>query len=340
MVIIRDDVEDFYTMCEKLVERFEHKWGHDNYNIMVNYKMMAVHVPTDVSDVRMLYYCANYIVEHSATNGHELFVKDVNFDEARRRVKVENIIKRAIENDFFEMYYQPIYSVKEEKITSAEALIRLHDPEEGFVSPGEFIPIAEDNGMILQIGDMVFHKVFDFIRKSGLSKLGIEYIEINLSVVQCVQNRLSTKVKEMMENYKIESNMINLEITETAAADSPKILIDNMSELSNVGVAFSLDDFGTGYSNICALMSLPLNIIKLDKSLIDMATENSDGKNVIDGSVAMVKKMGKKIVAEGIEEEYQVEMMKKIGVDYIQGYYYSRPLNEAAFINFLNQNNG
>lgn len=146
---------------------------------------------------------------------------------------------------------------------------------------------------------------------------------------------MATNLLRLIDLYGIEKSMINLEIPETAAVNAPKVLLKNMNTLHNEGISFSLDDFGTGYSNINAIMSMPLNIIKFDRSLILTAKEYEHGIGVIDSSVAMVKKMGLKIVAEGIEELEQVDMLYNMGVDYIQGYYYSKPLPEKEFIDYL-----
>ena len=226
--------------------------------------------------------------------------------------------------------------MEKNRVTSAEALLRLIDPEDGFIPPNEFIPIAEKNGTIIQIGEIVLEKVFRFMKEQDLKKLGIEYIEINLSVVQCMQKELADTVLALIRRYGIEMNMVNLEITETAANNSPKMLLKNMQALSDEGITFSMDDFGTGYSNISAIISMPLNIIKLDKSLIDMASSHQKGKEVLSSTAAMVKKLGFKMVAEGIEEKEQVEMLRPLGIHYIQGYYFSRPLPEAQFLEYLN----
>jgi EAL domain-containing protein (putative c-di-GMP-specific phosphodiesterase class I) len=266
---------------------------------------------------------------------HMVHIDDIDFKDSKRSSEVEQIIRRAIENDYFQVYYQPIYSVEEKKIVSAEALIRLIDPEAGFVSPGEFIPIAEKNGQIIPIGDIVFKKVFEFIASNEIRQIGIDYVEINLSVIQCMQRELADNVLSMMKEYGVSEDMINLEITETAVAESPKALLDNMKTLGDKGISFAMDDFGTGYSNISALMSLPLDIIKFDKTLIDMASNSVQGYKILESSVTMVKKLGNKIVAEGIEEASQIEMMSELGIDYIQGFYFSKPLPKDDFIKFV-----
>lgn len=322
-------------MMKDIDQRFRKKWGNDLERVSINYKMLKISVPEHVKNLDALYSCNANFNEISLKNGCVVDIKDVDFDKVGRRLKVEKLIKKAINEDNFQIYYQPIYSIKEKKIVSAEALIRLIDPKEGFVSPAEFIPIAEKNGSIIKIGEIVFDKVFHFIKHSDICELGIEYVEINLSVVQCMQKGLAKRVIQLIDSHGIDKKNVNLEITETAAADSPKILLENMIELSNEEITFSLDDFGTGYSNISSLMSMPLDIIKFDKSMIDMAGTHEYGKNVIDSSVAMVKGMGLKIVAEGIEQQHQLDMLEEMGVDYIQGYYFSKPLPEKEFVEYL-----
>ena len=175
------------------------------------------------------------------------------------------------------------------------------------------------------------------MKENNLAKLGIEYIEVNLSVVQCMQSELANSVLTIMDRYGIEKKMVNLEITETVATNSPKVLLKNMKILSDNGVTFSMDDFGTGYSNISATAAMPLDIIKLDKSLIDMAYSSQRGKEILMGVVTMVDRMGFKIVAEGIEEKEQFEMLREQGIDYIQGYYFSKPLPEKEFLEYLSK---
>lgn len=318
-------------------ERFQTQWELEEAQLLVNYKTMRLSMPGEISDLDTFYFCNSEFSDRVPDKDHVVSVQDIDFKRMERNIRIEKIIRRAIAEDHFQVYYQPIYSMEKDRITSAEALLRLIDPEEGFIPPDEFIPIAEKNGTILQIGDMVFEKVFRFMKEQQIEKMGIEYIEINLSVVQCMQKDLADSLLAMLERCGIGHHMVNLEITETAAIDSPKILLKNMQSLSEQGISFSMDDFGTGYSNISSIMSLPMNIIKLDKSLIDLAATQEKGSEVLDGIAAMIKRMGLKIVAEGIEEKEQVEQMRAIGIDYIQGYYFSRPLPEAQFMEYLKE---
>ena len=337
VIMVPEEHRRLIENCKQAIgERFRAQWQIESAQFFLNYKTMSFSMPDDVKDLSTFYFCNSEFSNMVPNKEHMIAISDIDFNQIERKIRVEKIIKRAIEEDHFQIYFQPIYSMEKDRITSAEALLRLIDPEDGFIPPNEFIPLAEKNGMIIQIGEIVLEKVFRFMRGHDLKRLGIAYIEINLSVVQCMQKELADTVLALMQRYGIEKHTVNLEITETATTDSLKVFLKNMQTLSKEGITFSLDDFGTGYSNISATASLPLEMIKLDKSLIDMASGHQKGKDILAGIVTMVKKMGFKIVAEGIEEREQVEMLRTLGIDYIQGYYFSRPLPEMQFIEYLN----
>ena len=206
------------------------------------------------------------------------------------------------------------------------------------MSPEVFIPIAEQRGYILTLGRAVFTNVCRFIREQNLEKSGFEYIEINLSTVQCMQERLSTVLVSIMKEYSISPAFINLEITETAAIQSEKTLMRNMQRLIQLGVAFSLDDYGSGYSNLDYVIRMPFNLVKLDKLLLWSSFENEKTKVLLETSGEMCKKMHLKIVAEGVETKEQALYLEDRGVQYLQGYYFSKPVPEDAFIQIVANN--
>ena len=338
-VIITDAHENINNIAAQIQRRFEEKWTSDEASINLSCRTLVLEVPKDVDDLEEVYAYNQCLIDASGYEYTHFNAADLNIDSAKRRLLVEAAIKRAIAEDNFVMYYQPIVSTETEKVVSAEALIRLIDPELGFIPPDEFIPIAEKNGSILKIGEIVFKNVFKFIKENDLQSKGVEYIEINLSVVQCMQDDMSEKLVRMMKEYGVETGRINLEITETAAIESSRTLVKNMNFLTNENVSFSLDDFGSGYSNMNSVLDLPLDMIKFDKHMVDVATEKEKGKIVLASSATMIKRMDMKIVAEGVETAEQVEEMKKMGVDYIQGYFYSRPVPAQAFVEFVNNFN-
>lgn len=248
--------------------------------------------------------------------------------------EMEDIIKRGLKERSFEVYYQPIYSVDKKRFVSAEALLRLIDSEYGFIPPNLFIPVAEKNGSINEIGNIVLEDVCKFIASDTYKQLNLDYIEINLSVVQCMQRELADDVLSMIDKYKISPGSINLEITETAANYNQSVMIDNMTKLINAGISFSLDDFGTGYSNMARVASLPLKIVKLDKTFVD--NSNKPKLHIfLKGTIKMLKDMDMEIVVEGIENEQMVETFSQLKCDYIQGYFYSKPIPENDFVNFI-----
>lgn len=255
------------------------------------------------------------------------------------RANLDNIISDAVTGRKFQMYYQPIYNIQKKKFTSAEALIRLVDSRYGFVSPGLFIPAAETSGAIHQIGDYVFDAVFNFISRIDFDALGLEYIEVNLSVAQAIEDNLADKVASLMKKYKITPDRINIEITETAADFNPHMFDRNIEKIASYGVSFSLDDYGTGFSNIKRMTELPLDIVKLDKSFAD-DWKLKKMNTVIRETVSMLKKMDKRVLIEGVEDKDACSFFEDLECNYIQGFYFSKPLPEKEFVDFVRSRNG
>lgn len=261
-----------------------------------------------------------------------------SLEAKQRELKVLAAIKQAIKDDSFQMYYQPLYDIRTGSFSSAEALIRMIDKELGFVSPEEFIPLAEANGLIPEIGELSFRSVCRFLKSGKPQIYGIKYIEVNLSVLQCAQEKLSSQLMSIMEEYEIPPQQINFEITETAGLANFDALLGNMNRLISRGVSFSMDDYGTGFSTANYLITLPTDIVKIDKSILWPAMENEEAFIVLRHTVEMLRSLKKKIVAEGVETAEMVKLLSEIGCDYLQGYYYSKPVPPDAFISFLANN--
>ena len=262
----------------------------------------------------------------------------INTDSFRIKNNMDIILNRAINDRKFEMYYQPIYSIKDGRFVSAEALIRLTDEEFGFISPAVFIPAAERKGLMIPIGDFVLESVFKFISENDFHELGLSYIELNLSVAQCLQGDLSDKIFALEKKYHVNPARVNLEITETTYENIGETTDMNIKRLSENGFSFSLDDYGTGYSNMQRISRLPLKIIKIDKTMVD-DMENKAGMSVLRNTVTMMKDINKEIVCEGVETAEQLECLTGLGVDFIQGYYFSKPLPEKQFVSFIKEKN-
>ncbi|MBQ4057666.1 MAG: EAL domain-containing protein [Lachnospiraceae bacterium] len=292
--------------------------------------------PKDIPDVDSLMAFGNDFNTNNYT-GEVLSAEEHYRKEYYDIMKdIDRIIETALTNHKFSVYYQPIYSVKEERFRSAEALLRLHDEKYGFISPDVFIAAAEKSGAIYKIGEFVLEEVCKFIASDKFAKLGLDYIEINISVVQCMQNNMASTVLDIIRKYNVKPEQINLEITETAASFSQKAMMENLIALNEAGVHFSLDDFGTGYSNMKRIASLPLYLVKLDKSFTDMEG-NPRVLIVLENTIQMIKAMNMEIVVEGVETENLVKQFSDLECEYIQGYYYSKPVPQDEFVKFIEE---
>ncbi len=296
-----------------------------------------VRCPDDISDVSALFMLISDLDLAEAT-GRVLSAESITgTKEFTMKKEMSTIIDRALANHYFSVFYQPIYDTKTGKFSSAEALLRLRDPKYGYISPQLFIPLAEKSGAIHAIGSFVLEEVVKFIASDDFKQLGVDYIEINLSVMQCLRSNLADEIIDLTRKYKVPPSKINLEITETASGYSQSKLNTNITKLTENGFTVSLDDFGTGYSNLMRIAQLPLNIVKLDRAFVLM--EESGGNHIIiKNLIRMLKDMNLRVLVEGIETEEMVESFTQMGVDEIQGFYYSRPLTKSAYLRFLKEN--
>lgn len=263
---------------------------------------------------------------------------DVNrsmLEKSRREYVIIQLLKQALSQNLFEVYYQPIYSVKKKKFTTAEALIRLNDKELGFISPEEFIPLAEKNGLILLIGEFVFRSVCKFIINNKIWEKGIEYIHVNLSVIQCMQEKMHEQLFAIMDYYGLDYKYIQLEVTETSAIASSETLLKNMKILMEKKMNFALDDYGMGYSNTSTILEYPFRTIKLDKSIVWAAMKNEKAAKLLQHTIAMFKDMEIELVAEGVETKEMADALIKMKCDYLQGFLYSKPVKAEAFLQLL-----
>lgn len=293
-----------------------------------------------------VYDMINYMAVHNeATSNTSIYLLNEDIIKHKLRYStIENILRKAIEQDGFEMLYQPIYHTKNEQFLSSEALVRLKDNTTvGFISPEEFIPIAENKGFIMELGEIVFEKVCIFAREKQLQEIGIEYIEVNLSGIQCVHPDLPSQLHHIMKKYEIAPGFINLEITETAFVESGAMLQENMLQLRQMGCSFSMDDFGTGYSNLSRMAEVVYDLVKLDKSLIwpcfneKASQENKKARAILENVIKLLQQLNVKIVAEGVETKEMATYLYDCGVTHLQGYYYSKPISEEAYIKFLTE---
>ena len=325
-------IMDYY---EEIEARFKQPWM-GIYHIPTSlFVVPDSRVAEDSEEVTNFY--SKYRERLNANDSRTVIVDEMEGRKMRAYKEVNLEILNAMAEDRLEVFYQPIYSTKHKRFVSAEALARIRNTDGSIMLPETFIPLAEESGYIDEIGARVFEKVCRMMSETSMKELGLEYIEVNLSVGQCENRELSEKFIRIMEENKTAPENINLEITESYAITQRKILIENMHRLKDKGCSFSLDDFGNGESNLNYIVDMPVDIVKFDRGMVNDYFHNERAKLIMDSVILMIQKMNLRIVAEGVEEKEQLDTLEKIGVDYIQGYYFSKPLPQNDFIDFVRQ---
>lgn len=264
-------------------------------------------------------------VKKNGKRAYAYFHEDM-LNSIEEKINLEIDLRRAILNNEFELHYQPIFSLKSKKIIGVEALIRWNHPKRGFISPMKFIPFAEEIGLIVDIGKWVIKE--SFMQSKMWQNKGYDNIKvsINISSVELKYPDFLENIKEMLKAVGNNSNNIKVEITETAMMESYKQGIKILKELNNMGIDTSLDDFGTGYSSLSYLRNLPIGTLKIDKSFIDNIHVEESNRDIVKGMVELGHKMNMDIVAEGVELTNQLDILKNMGCDAVQGYFCGRPM--------------
>ena len=240
----------------------------------------------------------------------------------------------ALKNKEFKVYLQPKHDLRKNKTGGAEALVRWIHPVIGFMNPGDFIPVFEQNGFVKSVDEFVFREVCLMLRRWIDEGKPVVPISVNLSRRDFDSVDLAEQLLAVIEEIDIPHELIHFEVTESAFSDSPDRIANTIRKLHDEGFVIELDDFGTGYSSLTSLSEIEFDILKLDMSII--RNDNPDSpRNVLDMCNQIVKQMNLKSVAEGVETEAQLNRLKKIGCDYIQGYYFSKPLPVEDFENYL-----
>lgn len=278
-----------------------------------------------------------YICEATANTDEEIVLQDV-YKKAHRETQINHIIDKAIANEGFDVHFQPIYSVGEKRCTMAEALVRLFDTELGFIPPMEIVELAEKTGKVTMIDEIVLKKTCQFINDNELDSMGLSCIDVNLSVGQCMRPGAAKRILEIIDSYGIDHSRINLEITETEELNREPIFRENMEILKAAGMTFSLDDYGSGFSSPSHLMKMPIDIVKVDKSILWAAMKSPKAMTIFLHTIRMLKELDLKVVVEGAEDEEMTKLLVDNGCDFIQGYYFARPMASPLFLKTMKAN--
>ena len=338
-ILLRDaGEEDINKTITILNNRFQRTWLRDNVELKLYIRLCIIECPKDAESTEEIMDIINMISTDERYRQSVVFASEIDLKYRRRTIYIEHCLRNGLTENRFDVFYQPIYSTAEKKLIGAEALIRLKDENGHFISPEDFIPIAEKTGAILRIGEYVFESVCLALSQINIEEYGIKKIDINLSVAQCMQEILAEQILKIQSIYQIPTSIINLEITETAAAHTPEILLKNMQDLSNAGFELSLDDYGSGYSNMSYMLNLPFKMIKIDKYIVWAAFTDKRAEKALAATIKMIKSIGMTVLAEGVETPEQAEWLSASGCDYLQGFYFSRPIPKKEFLDIMLQN--
>jgi diguanylate cyclase len=271
---------------------------------------------------------AMYFAKQSGRNSHQFFNRTMSVF-SQDRLDLENDLRRALPMNQFEVHYQPKSDVASGRVNSVEALLRWRHPTRGLVSPVEFIPLAEENGLILSIGEWVLREACRQAR--GWQRMGLPFLRVavNVSPVQFRQSNFLQAVHTALLDFDLEPQYLEIELTETTVMDNAESSIRILEELSRMGVVVSIDDFGTGYSSMSYLRRFPIDKLKIDRSFISDLTTNSADSSIVQAIISLAHSLRLKVVAEGVETAEQLERLRELGCDQYQGFFRSAAVPAA-----------
>lgn len=325
-------------VAQKLLKVMKEPLQIESHELSLTASIGIALYPNDGDDFETLYKNADtamYRAKQEGRNGYSFFTEEMQ-KYSIRNLEFSSALRHALEQDQLEVYYQPQISALDGKIIGAEALIRWHHPKLGFISPAEFIPIAEENGLILPIGEWVLRTAVKQAKEWMDQGNPPMIIAVNLSAVQFRHLTLPDTVSSILQEIGLPPEYLELELTEGVAMNDPLKAIEIMNELHNRGIRMSIDDFGTGYSSLSYLKKFKIYKLKIDQSFVRDINIDDEDKAIVSAVIVMAKRLGLQTIAEGVETIGQLEYLKEQGCDEIQGYYYSKPLPAKAFEAFRN----
>lgn len=322
---------DWEELRAEIRERFQAPWTADNAELDLNVTFVQVEPETGLDSVDKI---LNYLFLAFNNADSTLSQPDglIEADSIRlidRQVEIKRSLDRCLENNEVEIFLQPLIESRSRTLAGAEVLCRIRDESGKIISPAVFIPIAEQNGRINLMGEQVLEKACQFVRDNDLNAIGLSWLNVNLSPIQCMKKDLSQRFSTILSQYGVSTDVIHLEITEQTVMDVSR-LEQQIQILQGFGFRFSLDDYGSGYSNLSRVKQYPFANIKLDMSIVWDYIRDQDV--LLPTIVRAFKKMGFSVTAEGIENAEMADAMSALGCDYLQGYYFSKPLPTDEFV--------
>ncbi len=325
---------DSRSVREIVQARFKEPWRAVNTDVHVDLVYAEMASSLRFRDARDVVECVRRLMEAAAQSPDTDFIlmDQEMMDSIRHSFRVRRALNRALEEGTLLAYFQPIIDARSGEVVGAEALARIQDPEIGMIPPGEFIPLAEKNGSISRLGELMFRRVCAFLHKYDLEAYGLEFINVNLSPIQCKDQNLAELFRSIMKEYDVSPEKIHLEITEEALIEEA-VLHAQMDRLIEAGFSFALDDFGSGYANQFRLKEYPFTGIKLDMKIVWSHFKRPD--SLLPNTVETFSNLGFYTTAEGVENQEMSEGLRDMGIVYLQGFYYAKPFPEEAFVAYI-----
>ncbi len=332
--------QEIKTFCSLLIESFNESYEIEKIQLHMSVSMGIVQFPKDgTSFEELLKYAdiAMYKAKELGKNRYVFYTKKMN-DELMEKLTTQMYMKNALSNNEFVLYYQPQFHASKRNIVGFEALVRWDSPELGLVSPLKFISIAEENRMIIPLGEWILETAIRFIKKVNEQYSNKLVISVNISIIQLLQDDFVDMVLKIIKEVGLEPQLLELELTESILMQSFEMVENKLERLKKVGVRIALDDFGKGYSSLTYLRKLPISTLKIDKAFIDNIETVTNEDILIETIICMGKKMGLVIVAEGVETQEQLDYLEREKCDSIQGYLLGKPMPSNRIDELLSRN--
>ncbi len=332
-----NEISDSTKVANRILGYFREPMFIEGHELFVTSSIGISIFPDDGQNASEMYKNSDIAMYHAKSmggNGYKFFSREMNND-TNLRLKLEIDLRRALDLDQFELYYQPIVNFQQQKIVGAEALIRWNHPELGLVTPDSFIPIAEETGLITAINDWVMKRACSDHRNIKQEGYGNFYFSVNMTSHQFMNRRIVDTVFSALKEYGMSPDNLVIEITEDSIMKNVDEIIGVMAELRALGIRFSIDDFGTGYSSLSYLKKFPLDNLKIDRSFVVDLPYDYDSNTLARTIIVLARELGLNVIAEGVEEQEQLDFFKNEYNCLIQGYYYSKPVSLNGLILFL-----
>lgn len=343
-IIVLNDFNDSGSLEQvivKILDAFRQEWIIKNHFLRLSTSIGVSVYPNDSKEINELMKFADIAMYKAKSEGRDqfsFFTSTLNA-QVHEDVQIANDMHRALEEREFELYYQPKIHIPSGKIIGAEALIRWNHHLKGMIYPGSFITIAENTGFILKLGTWIIDETVAMLRRMQNAGYNDVHVSCNVSTRQFQNLHLFSDIENAIQTNQIDPSQLAIEITESVMMEYLDVTLEVLKKMKGLGIHICMDDFGTGYSSLSYLRQFPINSLKIDKSFVDDIAENENNDHILLNTIiAMGQTLNLNVIAEGVEEKYQMEYLKERGCGYYQGYYFSKPVPEAVFFALLEKN--